>query len=326
MSEKTSNDKTVISPSHILTMSVQGSLVKLKMTSVVSSPPSPSRRGVISEFSRKSRKRLLDLMATLDLDNALRAHPAIFITLTYGQSYPSNKLSNAHLEAFKKRLIRFAPQCSAIWRREQQKRGAPHFHFMVFNLPFLPKDDLSTWWHEIIGDEYADNSVSPARAPFTRIETIRSARQCVRYVSKYIAKTPDDISSDAGASPIFERDAPRDDDENNDVGGSGSGGFNSVPNLDNDENDASFLGRAWGVINRKKLPFAELFQQVLPASSVVLRALFAFRRLVKRKGQNTGFVARYKHFSGVTLYAWDCALQWWRAWGYSLGYAIGDDF
>lgn len=206
--------------------------------------PRGGPRGVVSEFSPASRNRLLKFFARLD------AHAwAVFITLTYMQDFPSPAVAKTHLRAFEARLMYFAPGCSWVWRMEFQKRGAPHFHFVVFGLPFLEKKRVQEWWAEIIG--------APGERPFTRIEALKSRRKLTAYVSKYVAK----------------------------VGG-GVDGFNLLAYLQDGEfvhpvtgELSGSVGRWWGVGNRSKLPFA--VQAVVVLSAAALPFLYQFRRAAR---------------------------------------------
>ena len=146
-------------------------------------PPDENRRGEINGFSRKSRKRLLDFISSIDW----KGQKAVFVTLTYPREFPKPKDAKNHLRAFMERVRRRFPQSSAIWRMEFQKRGAPHFHLIFFNMPYWDKKSLQVSWGEIIGYE----------SPFTRIELIKSWRKAMSYVSKYIAKE-DSRDSDSG--------------------------------------------------------------------------------------------------------------------------------
>lgn len=143
-------------------------------------PPGGGQRGKVTVFSAGSRRRLLQKTARLEIEKA------VFITLTYPQRFPSGSDAKKHLRALFERLRRRYPKSSAMWRLEYQKRGAPHFHLIFFNLPFLPFKTLRTWWSEIISDYVDDDQ------PFVRIELIRSARGAMYYVSKYVAKVTDD--------------------------------------------------------------------------------------------------------------------------------------
>lgn len=147
-------------------------------------------RGKVNPFSRASRLRLLSYMHKIKPMKGGNFH-ATFITLTYGQSFPTPSIAKHHLDNFLKRLKRRWAYCSGFWRFEFQQRGAPHFHLVLFGLPFLPKDTLKKWWGEVVGQQFWDTSTTPRSAPFTRIEALQSHAHAVRYISKYVAKVDD---------------------------------------------------------------------------------------------------------------------------------------
>jgi hypothetical protein len=256
-----------------LEFQAQGHLIKIKWNvGALTVLKYNAARGAITEFSRKSRKRLLEMTARLDLKAVTRKSPVIFVTLTYGSEFPSGEASKPHLRAFLERVRRFAPQSSAVWRLEYQKRGAPHYHFIFYNLPYIPKEDLQKAWAEIIGQEYWDTSQENIRYPFTRIEMIRNPRQVMAYVSKYVAKHASE--------------------------GDAVSGFINLP--------YPHAGRFWGVFNREFLPFAELITMSIQAETVnIAELLFQFRRLMAKKWKPANKFGRLKGASIFVDYA-DC--------------------
>jgi hypothetical protein len=161
---------------------------------------------------------------------------------------------------------------------EFQQRGAPHFHLVLFHLPFISKESVKQMWHEIIGDGYADMSSGSPAAPFTRIEAISNPRKAMSYVAKYVAK----VEPGAGS------------------------GFNDVPYLAASES----IGRLWGVINRKALPLAELIEIVvaLPREECH-KVLWQYKRLMSHKWQRANKSGRY---NGSSLFVERCH-SWQRA-------------
>jgi len=147
-------------------------------------------RGKVNPFSRASRLRLLSYMHKIKPLKGGNFH-ATFITLTYGQSFPTPTVAKRHLDNFLKRLKRRWTYCSGFWRFEFQQRGAPHFHLVLFGLPFLPKGTLQEWWGSVVGKQFWDASTPTLRPPFTRIEALKSHAHAVRYISKYVAKVDD---------------------------------------------------------------------------------------------------------------------------------------
>lgn len=174
-------------------------------------------RGKIRGFSGESRKRMLDVMQKADYEKMTKKGNCSpkFVTLTYGQLWPKTaKESKKHLFTLFKRIERKFKNkdISGLWKLEYQKRGAFHFHILFFGFHFLDKDWLQQAWAEIIGVYYLDlknfkgripNAVykerkalkafmaehPEVRAPFTKIEKIRSLNGCMYYIGKYLAKT-----------------------------------------------------------------------------------------------------------------------------------------
>lgn len=130
-------------------------------------------RGIITGFSRASRRRLIDLTARLDTENVRKT----FLTLTFSDMPDANQ-AKAALKRFTMRLRRAFPNFSAIWRLERQERGAIHFHLICFNLPYIPQKTLQKTWEECTGE---------ARS-IIHIKLLNSSRAVMNYVSKYIAK------------------------------------------------------------------------------------------------------------------------------------------
>lgn len=99
-------------------------------------PPAASpTRGVIREFSKKSQARMFATAASLDW-SAFRpsadALPAM-ITLTYPGDWltvvPNRQADERHVKALRKRFEReWGRPLAGMWKRETQRRGAPHRH------------------------------------------------------------------------------------------------------------------------------------------------------------------------------------------------------
>jgi len=111
------------------------------------------------------------------------------VTLTYPHEYPEDpKLCKRHLKALRKRLQREYKSFAAFWRLGIQRRGAWHFHLLLFVGPsFGPIGELrrfiSSSWYEVTGKV----SEGHLRAG-TRVETIRKWKEATSYVERYMAK------------------------------------------------------------------------------------------------------------------------------------------
>lgn len=231
---------------HVL-VEAQGHLFRLK----VPGRPMPGDgavRGTVTTFSLRSRKRMLESLARLDMENA---GFVCFVTLTYPDGpdgAPAVEQTNRDLQVFFKRLRRHAPECSGIWRREWEARksGAfagtvfPHFHMLFFGLPFLPHEELNRTWREVVGVEGYLR---------TEIKGIASWKQALHYVSKYMAKVKRGPGPAAPARTC-----------GGDAEPPASRSLVNVPYLAG----ATGMGRSWGIFNRKSLPVAERKTLLLP--------------------------------------------------------------
>ena len=170
---------SLVSTNHLtkLVLTVQGGMLKVASVQPKEArlARSDARRGKVYGQSPKSRKRLLERVATIST-----ARLMVFITLTYGENDPNAELAKQHLHTFLQRLYRKAPRAAIIWKMEYQQRGAIHFHLLCFNLPYIDKGSIQQAWGEITNQD----------RPFTRIEAIRSRKKALSYVAKYMAKRP----------------------------------------------------------------------------------------------------------------------------------------
>lgn len=190
-------------------------------------------RGPVTVFSKASRLRLLRFLA------ACQEPPRAMVTLTYPKDYPSAADSKEDLRRFGRCLHRAAgglgEATGFLWRLELQRRGAPHFHVLLWHTPGLAWPKLRTGrrvgWRSALAKYDAavltkrEDSVS-ARSPVVAmisclsaiwynsrrgsgmagltngvdVRLVRNPRQATAYVSKYMAKpTADDGSSPASA-------------------------------------------------------------------------------------------------------------------------------
>jgi hypothetical protein len=91
-------------------------------------------RDKVRGFSRASRGNLLRRLASINR-SAFRAFKGrlISITLTYPHEYPEDpEVCKRHLKALRKRLQREYETFAAFWRMGIQRRGAWHFHLLLF--------------------------------------------------------------------------------------------------------------------------------------------------------------------------------------------------
>lgn len=188
---------------HLYTVSVHADMVKIKARKPATAPKNLTKRQAVTGFSRKSRKRMIELLA-----DEIRV-PDLFVTLTFSDDTysPCIDTYKACLEAFRRRLERAYEGISVIWKMELEKRKSgdyeglylPHFHLIIW----LPDDykksheliveknekhHWAQWWHDITGSNHPEHLARRG----CDISIIKSRRHGYYYVSKYAAKTADD--------------------------------------------------------------------------------------------------------------------------------------
>jgi hypothetical protein len=144
-------------------------------------------RGRIKGFSRVSRRNLLRRLASINR-TAFRAFNGrlISVTLTYPTEYPEDpEVCKSHLKALRKRLQRKYGRFAAFWRLGIQKRGAFHFHLLLFvPLSFGSVREarrfVSSSWYEACG-EISEGHLHAG----TRVEEVRSWRQATSYTKSF---------------------------------------------------------------------------------------------------------------------------------------------
>lgn len=139
------------------------------------------RRGSVRGFTKASRHRMLQFLQTIDRE---KCGMPLFVTLTYPGEWPGNpKQWKRDLEVWLARLKRAHPAAWAVWRLEPQRRGAPHYHLLVFGLAMLAKEWLSRTWFEVVGS----GDERHLRAG-TQVQRVKSWRSVIGYAAKYLAK------------------------------------------------------------------------------------------------------------------------------------------
>jgi hypothetical protein len=198
---ETQRDKPSLKSSHqdvaYVSSAVGGSVSTLSFEDIKTSNRLSSHRRLgggskdrVRGFSRRSRTNLLKRLASINR-SAFRAFKGriIFVTLTYPGEYPQDPvLCKRHLKAFRKRLQREYKSLAAFWRLGIQKRGAWHFHLLLFmGSSFGSVDELrhfiSSSWYEVTGKV----SEGHLRAG-TSIDVVKKWKEATSYVERYMAK------------------------------------------------------------------------------------------------------------------------------------------
>ncbi len=168
---------------------VDGSLIKVSKPSGSCNHSGGGKRNIVLGFSRGSRRRVLQKMAML-----IRSVLPLFVTLTYPSEYSLDYTQwKKHLDTWCKRLHRKYPTAGLIWRLEAQKRGAPHYHLLIFGVDLT--SEVKSWiaqsWFEVVASGDMKHL-----AHGTDVEMVRSSRGVRAYTGKYIAKVQAPIEVD----------------------------------------------------------------------------------------------------------------------------------
>jgi hypothetical protein len=147
-------------------------------------------REKIRGFSRESRRNLLRCMASINR-TAFRAYEGrvLTITLTYPSEYPEDpEFCKKHLKALRKRLKRMYGDFAGYWRLGIQKRGAWHFHLLLFVPPSFGslkelRHFIASSWYEICGKVSEGHLLAG-----THVEEVKSWRSATSYMERYVAK------------------------------------------------------------------------------------------------------------------------------------------
>ena len=171
-------------PEHLASVWENGELLQVR-TPGGRGPVGGGMRGEVDGFSQASRRRLLYLLASLDRKKMPKP---LFMTLTYpGQEWEryggTKEEVKRHLNTFHHWLRYHYPQAAVIWRQEFQKRGAPHFHLLVFGVDFIDRQLVAEEWYRIVGSNQPSHL-----AAGTQVVACRSWKQATMYVAKYMAK------------------------------------------------------------------------------------------------------------------------------------------
>jgi hypothetical protein len=216
-----------------------------------------TKRGKISEFTKKSRLRM-----QRELSKVRRDALPILVTLTYPGEYSAEpKVWKRDLDNFSRRMAREYPNVAGVWKLEPQKRGAPHFHLLVWGMldvnyhlayfdgttGLVPAEiarlvrvqEIREWvsqaWYEVVGS----GDEKHLRAG-TRVEDVRSLNGVSAYLKKYLGKE---------VPPEWEN-----------------------------------AGRWWGIFQRENMPYGELVVLAVRADKVqeIIRYMRRFAHIRSR--------------------------------------------
>jgi hypothetical protein len=199
----------------------------------------------------------------------------LFVTVTYPEDYPSARSSKDHLFALRRRLEREFGEKYIVWRLGMQQRGAPHYHFLVFGVPWLSVHWLRENWKDIISYD------GPKRLEVD-VQSIRSPKQAQSYVARYEAK-----ADDAGVA------VPSSEAEGGDAEGEGAVLLDPVPYLAAEET-WDRPGRFWGEWRKS--------EKVLASRSELQVTIGPWFDKLKNEGRGVWSGLNERRGQGFTLY------------------------
>lgn len=109
--------------------------------------------------------------------NAWGAYPK-FLTLTFAENIQNIKQANYEFKKFRQRLeYKTGIKLKYVAVVEFQKRGAIHYHVVIFNLPYIPNYEIQEVW----------------KNGFIKINKVAGVDNLGAYVSKYMTKDNEDV-------------------------------------------------------------------------------------------------------------------------------------
>jgi hypothetical protein len=144
-------------------------------------PNGGGKRGEINGFSAASRKRMIQLL------HSVKFQTVSMITLTYGKEFPECiKTSKMHLKEWRRRFEKSWGTLRCIWRLELQKRGAPHYHILILDCPYIQVEDIQNLWYSVT--KVPDTLRFGNAVDMVTVRGDGSRSRVIAYISKYLAK------------------------------------------------------------------------------------------------------------------------------------------
>lgn len=232
-------------------------------------PPEPSKRGDVTVFSSKSRRRLLRGLSVLRVDSPCHT---LALTLPGETGHLTHEIVIKAFRLLMRRLSatgRFKT-VSGYWKRELQKRGALHYHLLLYGLADdTLRAEFQTWmvgqWNRLMCVGLSDEETEKHRWWHAREENMQPVSN-MGYFAKYVGKDADDD----GQTPL--------------------------------------KGRWWAAFNKSALPVAPMSEAKLEEKAAAM--LNRLARKMRQNRANAGkHVATSKALGGVGLFArlspWD---------------------
>ena len=218
-----------------------------------------TKRGLIKGLSDSARRRLHRTLATVRADVRCAT-----MALTLPADFMTGEECRAAFATLSKRFVEAFPSVGFAWKRELQKRGAVHYHLLLWGVEDgeTPSNDVHQWlashWHRLVGRN--DPKHLAWHLHGNNWQVIKDDMK--GYFAKYIGK---DLEAEG----------------------------------------ALFLGRWWGFVNRKAVPFVAVAETSVSARAAVYAHRVARKHRQKRADQGKLSALVRKVLPGsVTLPGW----------------------
>jgi hypothetical protein len=266
----------------VVRYAVGGEYLRLSYEGASACVPEGVLRGRVTEFTPASRGRLFDFLQCVDREAVIAENGLpLFMTLTYPREWsPDCRRWKSDLDNFLYRLERRYPGVAAVWRLEFQKRGAPHFHLLVFYVRSVPWRWLRGAWAQVVAgcrscrwDEESARWISGPKCMCdqrhvragTQVKRVQSWHGVMRYASKTV-----------GALPV-------------------AGEMSKVRQahgVDPETGELLNVGRWWGKHHGDRLPVLMVTAEIVAAAAPAFkRALVGWKR---RQGKKVPMGGRYR--------------------------------
>lgn len=173
-------------------------------------------RGAVTTFSAQSRKRFMKKIYILQSSSR-----CLWVTLTQPAAFVGSTGARRMAKLWTARVRRAYPDACGLWRIQPQKRGAPHFHIMVYGIPADGLDvksvrvALAKMWTAVVvgGIENGSQLSAKSRGQIARygcdVAEMDTSTGVQRYASRYLSRT-DAVGNNAVRGRqwgVFNRDA-----------------------------------------------------------------------------------------------------------------------
>ncbi|MCW2787152.1 MAG: hypothetical protein JWP74_3669 [Marmoricola sp.] len=169
--------------------------------------PEPAPTAGIRAWSRKSRSRMVERLAQLDYAPMFVLGGRLaMVTLTYPGEWlsvaPDSATCHKHLLALRRRFERrYDRPMVVVWKREFQRRGAPHYHLMMCP----PAGDFRAWlskaWASIVNHadptQRARHALAGTGVDYAEGARYRDPKRAAVYFSKHGAFSAKEYQNEA---------------------------------------------------------------------------------------------------------------------------------